>query len=57
MKRLAYWLAKLPAARAEERARRRELNQMRRAFERALEQVAHIEQRIDDEKAKLARSK
>ena len=57
MRRLDYWKAKLPGARAEERIRQKELNQMARAFERAVEQVAEIEQRIDDEKAKLARPK
>ena len=56
MKRLDYWKAKLPAARAEERIRQKELNQMARAFERALQQVNDIEQRIQDEKAKLART-
>lgn len=57
MKRIDYWRAKLPAALAEERARRRELNQMERAFQRAVDEVGKIEQRIDDEKAKLARLK
>lgn len=57
MRRLDYWKAKLPGARAEERIRQKELNQMARAFERAVEQVAEIEQRIQDEKAKLARPK
>ena len=57
MKRIDYWRAKLPGARAKERARRRELNQMERAFQRAVDEVGKIEQRIDDEKAKLARLK
>ena len=57
MRRLDYWKAKLSAARTEERQRRKELNQMTRAFERALEQVDVIQKRIDDEKAKLARAK
>ena len=57
MKRIDYWRAKLPAARAEERARYRELNQMERAFQRAVNQVVRIETRIEDEKAKLARPK
>ena len=56
MRRLDYWKAKLPAARAEERIRQKELNQMARAFERAVEKVTEIEQRIEDEKAKLART-
>jgi flagellar motor switch protein FliM len=57
MKRLEYWRAKLPAARAEERIREKELNQMARAFQRAVEQVEDIEQRIANEKTKLARPK
>jgi hypothetical protein len=57
VKRIDYWKAKLPGALAEERIRQKELNQMARAFERAVEQVAEIQQRIDDEKAKLARAK
>ena len=56
MRRLDYWRAKLPGARAEERIRQKELNQIARAFERAVEKVAEIEQRIEDEKAKLART-
>lgn len=56
MKRLDYWKAKLLAARAEERARYRELNQMERAFQRAVYEVAKIAQRIEDEEAKLART-
>lgn len=55
MKRLEYWRAKLPAARAEERIREKELNQMARAFQRAVEQVEDIEKRIANEKIKLAR--
>lgn len=57
MRRIDYWKAKLPAARAESRARQRELNQMQRAFERAVYREVLIEQRIEDEKAKLARLK
>lgn len=56
MKRLDYWRAKLPAARAEERIREKELNQMARAFQRAVEQVSEIEKRIENEKTKLARA-
>jgi flagellar motor switch protein FliM len=56
MKRLDYWRSKLPAARAEERIREKELNQMARAFQRAVEQVSEIEQRIANEKTKLART-
>ena len=57
MKRLDYWKAKLSAARAEERARYRELNQMERAFQRAVHEIVKIEQRIQNEEAKLARAK
>lgn len=56
MRRLDYWKAKLRAAQTEERQRRKELNQMARAFERALEQVDDIQKRIEHEKAKLARA-
>ena len=55
MKRIDYWKAKLKAAQAEERIRQKEYNQMARALFRALDQVEIIEQRIEDEKAKLAR--
>jgi len=55
MKRLEYWKVKLKTAQVEERIRQKELNQMTKAFERALEQVGDIQKRIDDEKAKLAR--
>jgi phage-related minor tail protein len=55
VKRIDYWKAKLKAAQAEERIRQKELNQMAKAFERAVEKVTEIEQRIEDEKAKLAR--
>ena len=54
MKRIDYWKAKLKAAQAEERIRQKEYNQMARALFRALDQVEIIEQRIEDEKAKLA---
>jgi phage-related minor tail protein len=57
VRRIDYWKAKLPAARAEERARQRELNQMERAFQRAVDEVARIETRIENEKVKLARVK
>lgn len=55
MRRLDYWKAKLKVAQTEERIRQKELNQMAKAFDRALQQVNDIEQRIQDEKAKLAR--
>ncbi len=55
MKRIDYWKAKLKVAQTEERIRQKELNQMAKAFDRALQQVNDIEQRIEDEKAKLAR--
>ena len=56
MKRIDYWKAKLKTAQVEERIRQKELNQMTKAFERALQQVTDIEKRIEDEKAKLART-
>jgi hypothetical protein len=56
VKRIDYWKAKLKAAQAEERIRQKEYNQMARALFRALDQVETIEQRIEDEKAKLART-
>jgi flagellar motor switch protein FliM len=55
VRRLDYWKAKLKVAQTEERIRQKELNQMAKAFDRALQQVNDIEQRIQDEKAKLAR--
>jgi flagellar motor switch protein FliM len=55
VKRIDYWKAKLKVAQTEERIRQKELNQMAKAFDRALQQVNDIEQRIQDEKAKLAR--
>jgi hypothetical protein len=57
VRRLDYWKAKLKTAQAEERIRQKEYNQMARALFRALDQVETIEQRIEDEKAKLARTK
>lgn len=54
MKRLDYWKAKLKAAQAEERQRRKEYNQMARALFRACDKLEAIEQRIEDEKIKLA---
>ena len=56
MKRIDYWKARLKTAQVEERIRQKELNQMTKAFERALQQVNDIEKRIQDEKAKLARA-
>jgi phage-related minor tail protein len=55
VKRIDYWKAKLKAAQTEERIRQKEYNQMARALFRALDKVETIEQRIEDEKAKLAR--
>jgi len=56
VRRLDYWKAKLKTAQAEERIRQKEYNQMARALFRALDKVETIEQRIEDEKAKLARA-
>ena len=57
MKRIDYWKARLKAAQVEERIRQKEVNQMAKAFERALAKVNEIEQRIENEKDKLARAK
>ena len=57
MKRINYWKAKLPAARAETRQLKRQYGQIARAFLRACDKVEMIEKRIEDEKAKLARLK
>ena len=56
MKRIDYWKAKLKAAQVEERQRNKEYNQMSRAWIRACDELEAIEQRIEDEKDKLARS-
>ena len=56
MKRLDMWRAKLKEAQVETRQRQKEANQMARAFERAVEKVAEIEERIEHEEAKLARA-
>jgi hypothetical protein len=57
VRRLDYWQALLKTAQAEERIRQKEYNQMARALFRALDKVETIEQRIEDEKAKLAKTK
>lgn len=54
MKRLDYWKAKLKVAQTEERQRMKEYNQVERAFVRAVEKVADIEQKVKNEEAKLA---
>lgn len=56
MKRLDMWRAKLKVAQVETRQRQKEVNQMTRAFERAVEKVNEIEERIEHEEAKLART-
>jgi hypothetical protein len=56
MKRLDYWKAKLKVAQTEERQRQKEYNQISSAFERAMKKVSEIEEKVDHEKAKLARS-
>lgn len=55
MKRLDYWKAKLKVAQVEERQRQKEYNQIANAFERAMTKVTEIEQKVEHEKAKLAR--
>ena len=56
MKRLDYWKAKLKVAQTEERQRMKEYNQIANAFARAVEKVAHIEEKVQHEEAKLARA-
>ncbi len=56
MKRLDYWRAKLKVAQVEERQRAKEYNQIANAFDRAVSKVAEIQQKVRDEKAKLAQS-
>lgn len=57
MKRLQYWKARLKVAMLSARQREKESTQAHRVFVRALDEVAHIQKRIDDEKAKLAKAK
>jgi hypothetical protein len=57
VKRIDYWKAKLPAARAEMRRLKRQYSQTTLALLRAVTRVNAIEKRIEDEKAKLARLK
>ena len=57
MKRLQYWKAKLKVALLSTKQREKESTQAHRTFVRALEEVAHIQKRIEDEKAKLAKTK
>jgi hypothetical protein len=56
VKRIDYWKAQLKAAQTEERQRLKDYNQMARAWARACDKLEAIEQRIEDEKAKLART-
>ena len=56
MRRLDLWLAKLKVARVEEKLRVKEYNQAKRAMDNVWEKIINIEERISDEKAKLARS-
>jgi flagellar motor switch protein FliM len=56
MKRLDMLRAKLKVSHVEARQRQKELNQMMRAFERAVEKVNEIEGRIEHEETKLART-
>ncbi len=57
MKRLDYWKAKLKVAQVEERQREKEYNQIANAFDRAAAKVKQIEDKIEHEKTKLARTK
>ncbi len=56
MKRLEYWRAKLKVAQAEERQRSKEYNQIAAAFDRAVAKVKQIEEKVENEKTKLARA-
>lgn len=56
MKRLDYWKAKLKAAQADVRQRKKEYDQMARALFRACDKLEMIEQRIENEETKLART-
>ena len=56
MKRIDYWKAKLKAAQVEERQRNKEYNQIAHAWMRAVDKLETIEQKVEDEKAKLART-
>jgi hypothetical protein len=57
VKRIDHWKAKLKAAQVEERQVTRQYNQMARAWMRAVDKVVEIEQKVEDEKTKLAQSK
>ena len=57
MNRLAYWKAKLKAAVAEHRQRTKAYNQAARAWARSGNAVERIEQKVEHETIKLARSK
>ena len=57
MKRLQYWKARLKVALLLARQREKESTQAHRTFVRALEEVAHIQKRIENEKAKLSKVK
>lgn len=57
MNRLAYWKAKLKTALAEHRQRTKAYNQAGRAWTRSANQLHRIEQKVEHETTKLARSK
>ena len=57
MNRLAYWKAKLKAAVAEHHQRTKVYNQAARAWARSGNAVERIEQKVEHETIKLARSK
>jgi hypothetical protein len=57
MNRLAYWKALLKVALAERRQRQKEANQATRAWARSIRRVEQIEQKVEHETIKLARSK
>ena len=56
MKRIDLYMAKLKVARAEEKLRVKEYNQAKRAMDNVWNKINEIEERIQDEKTKLARA-
>ena len=56
MKRLDLYMAKLKVARAEEKLRVKEYNQALRAMHNVGEKIKELQEKITNEKAKLARA-
>ena len=57
MRRLDLWMAKLKVARVEEKLRVKEYNQAQRAVNNVWNKINKLDERIRNEKAKLARAK